>query len=61
MQLQGGVFPSVSTRFKALANEIGTKFFLPDTMQENLAFSTLGMSRVPSLIWSAFTEVVYDL
>lgn len=61
MQLQEGIFPSVSTRFKALANEIDTKFFLPDTMQENLAFSMLGTSRVPSLIWSAFTEVVYDL
>lgn len=61
MQLQGGIFPSASTRSKALANEIGTKFFLPDTMQENLDFSMPGMSRVPSLIWSAFTEVVHDL
>ena len=49
------------TRFKALADEIGTKFFFPDMMQENLDFSILGMSRVPSLIWSAFMEVVDDL
>ena len=49
------------TRFKALANEIGTKFFFPDMMQENLDFSILGMSRVPSLISSAFMEVVDDL
>lgn len=61
MQLQGGIFPSVFTRFKALADEIGTKFFFPDMMQENLDFSILGMSRVPSLIWSAFMEVVDDL
>ena len=44
MQLQGGIFPSASTRSKALVNEIGTKFFLPDTMQENLDFSMPGMS-----------------
>ena len=58
MQLHRGLFPSVFTSFRALANGIGTKFLLLGVAQQNLAVSILGMSITTSLIWSAFIEVI---